>query len=154
MARQTLTKRVEILEKSMADMASLPGQVERIDGRLDRAEVQFLQFRAEVRGEFSAIRTEVSNAFAPLATKTELAATVAPLATKDELAAAVAQLATKAELAAAIAPLATKTELAAAVAPLATRSEMLALHESLRGDIQLLADSVLSLHTKFEARQS
>ena len=66
------------------------------------------------------------------------------------------QLATKADLEAAIAPLATKAELRAAIAaaiePLATRSEMLALHESLKGDIQLLADSVLSLHAKFDAR--
>ncbi len=82
-----------------------------------------------------------------LATKADLegaiAAAVAPLATKAELEAAIAPLATKAELRAAI---------AAAIEPLATRSEMLALHESLKGDIQLLADSVLSLHAKFDAR--
>lgn len=74
------------------------------------------------------------------------------LATKADLDAAIAPLATKAELATAIAPLATKAELAAAIAPLATRSEMLALHESLRDDIRILADSVLSLHTKIDAR--
>lgn len=65
-------------------------------------------------------------------------------------------LATKADLAAAIAPLATKVEVEAAitvaVAPLATRREMLALHESLRDDIRILADSVLSLHAKVDAR--
>ncbi len=64
------------------------------------------------------------------------------LATRGDLSAAIA---------AAIAPLATREELQAAIAPLATRSEMLMLHESLRGDIQLLADSLLSLHAKFDA---
>lgn len=82
-----------------------------------------------------------------LATKAEveaaIAAAVAPLATKAEMEAAIS---------AAIAPLATRAELAAAIAPLATRSEMLALHESLRQDIQLLAESVLSLHAKIDAR--
>ena len=74
-----------------------------------------------------------------LATKDEIGL----LATKQEM----RGLATKAELAVAIAPLATKAELAAAIAPLATKEQIVELRrhmdvvgESLRSDIQLLAE--------------
>lgn len=106
MVGQTLTKRVEIMENTVIEMAPLPGRIDTVERKIEMLEQQFLQFRVELRGEFSALRVEF------------------------------------------------RAELAAAVAPVATRSEMLALHESVRGDIQLLADSVLSLHAKFDARQA
>ena len=92
--------------------------------------------RIEVLLPALATKADLAAAVAPLATKTELAL----LATKDEI----ALLATKAELAL----LATKAE----IAQLATRSEMLALGESLHDDIRILAESVLSLHAKIDAR--
>ena len=86
-----------------------------------------------------------------LATKDELKT----LATKDEL----ETLATKAELQAAIATLATKAELQAAVASLATKEElreegersrrhMDVVAESLRSDIQLIAEHVAAEMSK------
>lgn len=81
--------------------------------------------------------TRVEEIIPTLATKADLEAAITT---------AVAPLATKAELAAA------REELVAMIAPLPTRSEVLALHESVRQDIQLLAESVLSLHARFDAR--
>ena len=97
--------------------------------------------------------TTVEQILPTLTTKTDLREAVAPLTTKAELATAVALLATKAELAAAVAPLATKAELAAGLNGLRDElgTQMRTLHESARGDIHLLADSVLALHTKVDA---
>ena len=46
-----LTRRVEILEEKVE-------QLERLPARIDNLEVQILQFREEVRAEFSATRAE------------------------------------------------------------------------------------------------
>jgi hypothetical protein len=47
-----MASRVEILEENVASLAELPERVARIAS-------QILQFRDEVRGEFSAIRAEI-----------------------------------------------------------------------------------------------
>lgn len=52
MSPQTLTNRVEILERKVEGLAELPDRV----GAL---ELQVSQLRTEMRGEFSAVRTEM-----------------------------------------------------------------------------------------------
>lgn len=66
MPSDALAKRLEIVEITVESLAGLPMQVASLDTRvasLDTRvaslELQFMQFRAEVRGEFSALRTEV-----------------------------------------------------------------------------------------------
>lgn len=51
MPPRTIEKRVEDLEIAMSNLSTLPAQVASL-------EQQFLQFRDEVRGEFSTIRSE------------------------------------------------------------------------------------------------
>ena len=65
------------------------------------------------------------------------------LATRSELREAIAPLATKAELREAIAPLATKAELREAELRLRTHFDVVT--ESLRDDIRLVAEAVVSL---------
>ena len=72
------------------------------------------------------------------------------LATKEDL--GIARLATEEDLGVAIAPLASKEELRIAIAPLATKDELHALRrhmdvlfETLRADIQLLAEHLASV---------
>lgn len=52
MAGESLEKRVEILEQQMRPVSELPERVASL-------ETQSLQFRAEMRQEFSAVRTEI-----------------------------------------------------------------------------------------------
>ncbi len=52
MNQQTLVNRVEILEQKVEGLAGLPDHVAAL-------ELQILEFRAEVRVEFSAVRTEM-----------------------------------------------------------------------------------------------
>ena len=52
MPPQTLVKRVAILEHTMQSLEGLPDRVASL-------EVQFVQFRVEVREEFSAVRGEI-----------------------------------------------------------------------------------------------
>ena len=52
MSPQPLEARVDRLEKRVTSLERLPGQVEALT-------VEFLQFRTEVRGEFSAVRAEM-----------------------------------------------------------------------------------------------
>jgi hypothetical protein len=52
MSPQTLTQRVDSLEKRMTALEQLPA-------RLDDLTLQFSQFRTEVHGEFSAVRVEM-----------------------------------------------------------------------------------------------
>lgn len=52
MTGPTLTARVEILEQKMQILDTLPG-------RIDAVELQILQLREEMRGEFSAVRAEI-----------------------------------------------------------------------------------------------
>jgi hypothetical protein len=51
-AGKSLEKRVEILEQQMRPLSELPERVASL-------ETQFLQFRTEVREEFSALRSEM-----------------------------------------------------------------------------------------------
>ena len=78
-----------------------------------------------------------------LATRSDLREAIAPLATKAELREAIAPLATKAELREAIAPLATKAELREVELRLRTHFDVVT--ESLRDDIRLVAEAVVSL---------
>ena len=50
-AGESLEKRVELLEQQMRPLSELPDRVASF-------ETQFLQFRTEVRAEFSAVRSE------------------------------------------------------------------------------------------------
>ena len=52
MGQQTLTNRVEVLERIVESLEKLPE-------RMHALEWQFVQFREEMRAEFSAIRAEV-----------------------------------------------------------------------------------------------
>jgi hypothetical protein len=52
MSQQTLTNRVEVLERKVESLEKLPE-------RMDLLELQFLHFREEVRAEFSATRAEL-----------------------------------------------------------------------------------------------
>ena len=52
LGQQTLTNRVEVLERKVESLEKLPE-------RMDLLELQFLQFREEVRAEFSATRAEL-----------------------------------------------------------------------------------------------
>jgi hypothetical protein len=51
-AGESLEKRVELLEQQMRPLSELPDRVASF-------ETQFLQFRTEVRAEFSAVRSEM-----------------------------------------------------------------------------------------------
>jgi hypothetical protein len=52
LGQQTLTNRVEVLERKLESLEKLPE-------RMDLLELQCLQFREEVRAEFSATRAEL-----------------------------------------------------------------------------------------------
>jgi len=84
-----------------------------------------------------------------LATKEDVRAAVAVLATKEELREAVALLTTKEELREAIAPLATKEEMRALYDELRRHMDMIG--ESLRSDIQMLAEYLASVIPKGNA---
>jgi hypothetical protein len=116
------------------DESMIATHFENIEHRLDRIE-QFLPTLASKEE----LRFEIANAIAPLATKEELRLAIEPLATKEELRLAIEPLATKEELRLAIEPLATKEELHD------LRRHMNVLFETLRADIQLLAEHVASL---------
>ena len=55
MATQTTEKRVELLERRVTNLESLPE-------RMDRVESQIVQLRTEMHGEFSAVREEIRTA--------------------------------------------------------------------------------------------
>jgi hypothetical protein len=52
MGQQTLTNRVQVLERKVENLEKLPE-------RMHSLELQFMQFREEVRAEFSATRAEL-----------------------------------------------------------------------------------------------
>ena len=64
MERRNLGSRVETLEKTVSELETLPAQVEALTLRVGSLEGQFLQFRSETRGEFSALRDEMRAGFA------------------------------------------------------------------------------------------
>jgi hypothetical protein len=67
MARQTLARRVEILEQKVERLETLPARVAAV-------ELQILQLRQEMRAEFSAMRQELTALF-----RTELKGTAESL---------------------------------------------------------------------------
>jgi hypothetical protein len=150
MIRSRFARRIESLEISSMDNATVAARLENLDHRVDRIEqiLPTLATKEDLNATKEDVRREVQLATEPLATKEELRRAIAPLATKEGLERAIAPLATKEELARAIAPLATKEELARAIAPLATKEELaravapLATREELRRAIEPLATKV------------
>src|SRR5438552_3206428 len=69
MASDAIAKRLEIVEMTVEGLAGLPAQVASLDTRVGSLELQFLQFRQEVHGEFSALRTDVRDEFSALRTE-------------------------------------------------------------------------------------
>jgi hypothetical protein len=61
MATQTLQRRVEMLEDQMEELRHLPSRVSELGA-------QFSHFQADVRGEFSALRADIAEIRAALAT--------------------------------------------------------------------------------------
>src|SRR5436305_1747463 len=59
MDRRSLTFRVETLEKTVEGLQALPAQVGALAAQVASLEGQFLQLRAEMQSEFSAIREEL-----------------------------------------------------------------------------------------------
>ena len=56
MVSQTIAKRVERLEMNVQGFADLPDRMASLEGRMASVETQIVQFREEVRTEFSAVR--------------------------------------------------------------------------------------------------
>ena len=68
MARDTLSERVERLEFTVQGLEGLPGEVAglrrdvaSLGDRMTGVETQILQFRTEMRADFSAVRGELGN---------------------------------------------------------------------------------------------
>lgn len=110
-----LARRVEMLEETQRSLRELPDDVRDLKRRVTGVEVQVLQLRTEMRGEFSAIRSE-------MATKSDLA---------DGLAAVRSEMATKTDLAELRSE--TKADLAEGLARV--RWEITATKDELREDI-------------------
>ena len=64
MADDEMANRLEVLEITVEGLTGLPGQVQRLDARIESLDRQFLHFREEVGGEFSAVRREMATEFA------------------------------------------------------------------------------------------
>ena len=56
---QSLAARVALLESQMQALLELPNRVASLDAHVASLDVQFAQFRIEVRDEFSAVRQEM-----------------------------------------------------------------------------------------------
>jgi hypothetical protein len=74
MSERTNVERINILEQNMESLRALPGRVEALG-------VQLVQLRSEMRGEFSAVRSELQEGLAGL--RGELLAKIQ--ATDDDL---------------------------------------------------------------------
>ena len=59
MAHDPVVKRVEKLEKTVAALTGLPGDVSQLSRRVGTLESQILQLRTEMKDEFSAVRREL-----------------------------------------------------------------------------------------------
>lgn len=66
MPERTLSERVEILEKTVSNLETVPARMARVESRLEGVEVrvssvasQIVQLRDEMHVEFSTLRTEV-----------------------------------------------------------------------------------------------
>ena len=111
-----------MLEITVGGLTGLPGQVTRLDGRIESLDRQFLHFREEVGSEFSAIRKEAANEFAGV---------------RREMATAFANLQEQ--------MLKLHEEVMGQIAIVQvdgreTRAQFLALYESLRADIRSLRE--------------
>jgi len=146
-----MANRLEVLEITVDGLSSLPEQVQRLDARLESLDRQFLHFRREVGGEFSAVRQEMTTEFA--AVRQEMATGFA--AVRQEMATefAAVRRETKvdsAETRGQIVKLHDQTfklheEVMGQIAILQvdgreTRAQLLALYESLRVDIRSLRE--------------
>ena len=60
MAHDPVIERVEKLEKTVAALTSLPGEVSQLSRRVGTMESQIVQLRTEMKGEFSAVRGELA----------------------------------------------------------------------------------------------
>jgi hypothetical protein len=59
MAKIDLERRVENIEETLTLLNTMPARMGGLEARVGNLETQFLQFRQEVRLEFSAVRTEM-----------------------------------------------------------------------------------------------
>ena len=59
MADDLVLERVEKLEKAFASLATLPGKVTDLEGRVGGLELQIVQLRTEMTEEFSAVRADL-----------------------------------------------------------------------------------------------
>jgi hypothetical protein len=64
MTDDEMANRLEVVEITVEGLTGLPGQVQRLDARIESLDRQFLHFREEVGGEFSAVRREMATEFA------------------------------------------------------------------------------------------
>ena len=60
MAHEPVIERVEKLEKTVAALTSLPGEVSQLSRRVGTMESQIVQLRTEMKDEFSAVRRELA----------------------------------------------------------------------------------------------
>ena len=61
MADDLVLERVEKLEKAFASLATLPGEVADLKGRVGSLELQIVQLRTEMTEEFSAVHQEMAS---------------------------------------------------------------------------------------------
>ena len=61
MADERVLERVEELEKAFKSLATLPGKVSDLEGRVGSLELQIAQLRTEVTGGFSAFHQELAS---------------------------------------------------------------------------------------------
>ena len=140
MADDEMANRLEVLEITVEGLTGLPGQVRRLDARIESLDRQFLHFRQEVGGEFSVVRQEMTTEFA--AVRQEMATEFA--AVRREM------KADSAETRGQIVKLHDQMfklheEVMGQIAILRvdgreTRAQLLALYESLRADIRSLRE--------------
>jgi predicted nucleic acid-binding Zn-ribbon protein len=69
MADDLVLERVEKLEKAFASLATVPGEVADLNGRVGNLEVQIVQLRAEMTAEFSAVRADLRDVHDGLASE-------------------------------------------------------------------------------------
>ncbi len=60
MAHDPVMERVEKLEKTVAALTGLPGEMSQLSRRVGTMESQIVQLRTEVKDEFSAVRRELA----------------------------------------------------------------------------------------------
>jgi hypothetical protein len=61
MSDDLVLERVENLEKALASLATLPGEVADLKGRVGGLELQIVQLRTEMTEEFSAVHEEIAS---------------------------------------------------------------------------------------------